>query len=262
MPCPPEGDRAVDLDDPGGPDDLRDVVGLGRWPGEDGLVAGYRAGCFAMPTGLALDDAGRLTPLDGSGPAPPRGDELVAWTSPRVRGVLPLDGLHVSRSLRRSCRRYATTVDTAFGEVVDGCADRGGGGTWITAAYREAYRRLHARGLARSVEVRDADRLVGGLLVVTLGGLTCGESMFSRATDASKVALVTLVDLLGGPAGHRDGRLLDVQWATGHLESLGAVRIRRAEYLRRLDRALELAPAPGFVAAPGTPHGVVGGDRP
>ena len=164
------------------------------------------------------------------------GDELLVWWSPDPRGVLPLDGLRVSRSLRRSCPRFDVRVDTAFEAVVDGCADPSRSGRWITPSIRDAYVRLHRLGWAHSVEAWDGDGLAGGLYGVAVGGLFAGESMFSRRTDASKVALVGLVDRL------RDGgaSLLDVQWVTPHLASLGAVEVTRADYLGRLAEAIAL----------------------
>lgn len=167
-------------------------------------------------------------------------DGPLGWWSPDPRGVLPLDGLRVSRSLRASMRRYRVTIDAAFDDVVAGCADQPRPHGWITDDFRAAYSRLHGRGLAHSVEVWRGDELVGGLYGVELGGLFAGESMFHRARDASKVALVGLVDALGGASAAREGRLLDVQWATAHLESLGVVAIAREEYLRRLAVARDL----------------------
>lgn len=170
----------------------------------------------------------------------PAGDGTLLWWSPDPRALLPLDGLHVSRSLRRTLRsgRFVCTADTDFAGVVRGCADRPGEGTWITRPMIRAYERLHAVGVAHAVEVRDAETsaLVGGVYGVALGGAFMGESMFSRARDASKVALVNLVGRL------RDGgfTLLDAQLPTPHLASLGAVATPRAAFLRALARALEL----------------------
>jgi len=189
-----------------------------------------------------------------------RGEPPLGWWSPDPRGVLPLDGLRVSRSLRRSARRLRTTVDTAFDDVVAGCADPSRSGRWITDEVAAAYSRLHRLGWAHSVEVWDdagsgpgprpgsgpgggGGELVGGLYGVGVGGLFAGESMFSTATDASKVALVRLVEVLG--AGDDGRRLLDVQWRTDHLASLGVVEVAREEYLRRLARALP-APSPAW----------------
>jgi leucyl/phenylalanyl-tRNA--protein transferase len=154
------------------------------------------------------------------------------------RGVLPLDGLRVSRSLRQAVRRMEIRVDTAFADVISACADPARDGRWIDARIVEAYTRLHDLGWAHSVEAWQDGELAGGLYGVAVGGLFAGESMFHRARDASKVALVGLVDLLRDE--HADHRLLDVQWRTEHLASLGVVTVPRPTYLRMLRRALEL----------------------
>jgi leucyl/phenylalanyl-tRNA--protein transferase len=160
----------------------------------------------------------------------------MAWWSPVARGVLELDRLVVSRSLRRSLRRYEVRIDTRFAEVVNACADPRRPGAWIDVRIAAAYRRLHELGWAHSVETWEGDRLVGGLYGVSVGGLFAGESMFHRERDASKVALVGLVEALSDE--HAAHRLIDVQWLTPHLESLGAEAIPRTEYLRRLPRLL------------------------
>jgi leucyl/phenylalanyl-tRNA--protein transferase len=169
--------------------------------------------------------------------------EVLAWWSPDPRGVLPLDGLIVSRSLRRSCARYEVTVDRAFEDVIDACGDPSRPGGWITSAIRDAYVQLHRLGVAHSVEAwsRDDGTLAGGLYGIGLRGLFAGESMFHRQRDASKVALVGLVDALRG----NPSALLDVQWVTPHLASLGAIEIPRTEYLARLPAALA-APSPSI----------------
>jgi len=154
----------------------------------------------------------------------------VAWWSPDPRGVLPLDGLVVHRSLGRACRRYRVTVDVAFEGVVRCCADPARPHGWIDESFIAAYTRLHQLGWAHSIEVwdpRSEGALVGGLYGVAVGGLFAGESMFHRTRDASKVALVAVVERLrsGG------GMLFDVQWCTDHLASLGAVEIPRDDYL-------------------------------
>jgi len=149
----------------------------------------------------------------------------------------------VSRSLRRSCGRFTVTVDTAFDDVVAGCADPSRPHGWISADVARAYAALHALGWAHSIEVRDDEgALVGGLYAVEIGGLVAGESMFHRATDASKVAVVALVERMRD-AGDVSRRLFDVQWRTDHLATLGVVDVPRTVYLRRLRAALELAPA-------------------
>ncbi len=166
----------------------------------------------------------------------PGPDGTVGWWSPDPRAVIPLDGLRVSRSLRRRLRSevYRTTVDTAFDAVVRGCAQPRDGGTWIVPAMVAAYRRLHAAGAAHSVEVWAGNELVGGLFGITVGGAFTGESMFSRRSDASKVALVALVAHLR-TCGFT---LLDAQLPTPHLASLGAVAVPRDAFLDRLATAV------------------------
>ena len=207
--------------DPRNADPDEDVVGIGGDLEPGTLLAAYRAGIFPMPT------EGRRPPL--------------MWFSPVHRGIVPLDGLAVSRSLRRSTRRFEIRVDTAFEQVVTACADPRRPQGWITDDIAAAYVRLHELGWAHSVECWREDRLAGGLYGVAIGGLFAGESMFHHERDASKVALVALVDLLRDE--YADSRLLDVQWVTPHLASLGARELPRAEYLSRLERALVL-PAP------------------
>lgn len=205
-----------------------DFLGVGADLEPATLLAAYRAGAFPMPV-----QPGRAR---------------IGWWSPDPRGVIPLDGLRVSRSLRASCRRFQVRFDTAYDQVVSGCADPGRPGSWIDEQVRAAYRRLHDLGWVHSVETwsRAAGgqwRLSGGLYGVAVGGLFAGESMFHGPQpgdrDASKVALVALVERLrasGGP------RLLDVQWTTPHLRSLGAVDVSRPQYLDLLGEALRLPP--------------------
>jgi leucyl/phenylalanyl-tRNA---protein transferase len=199
-----------------------DVVGVGADLAPGTLLTAYRSGLFPMPTESAL-----------------------VWWSPDPRGVLPLDGLRVSRSLRKACDLYEVRIDTAFDAVVDACANPDRPNGWISGEVQAAYVRLHELGWAHSVEAwsRSSGELVGGLYGVAIGGLFAGESMFHRARDASKVALVELVRLL------RDGGavLLDVQWLTPHLESLGAVEVSREEYLAALPDALARPLPPAFV---------------
>ena len=200
---------------------LGEIAGVGADLEPGTLLEAYRTGLFPMR-------------LDGvHGP--------LAWWSPGPRGILPLDALIVSRSLRRSLRRYTVTVDTAFADVVAGCADPRREGAWIDEEIGQAYQRLHQLGWAHSVEAWDGSDLVGGLYGVAVGGLFAGESMFHRATDASKVALVELCARLL-EAG---GRLVDVQEETPHLVSLGQVLVRRADYVGVLtalrDRPVHLA---------------------
>jgi leucyl/phenylalanyl-tRNA--protein transferase len=162
----------------------------------------------------------------------------VAWWSPDPRGIIPLDGLVVHRSTRRACRRHRVTVDEAFEDVMRACADPARPHGWIDESFVAAYTRLHELGWAHSLEVwsatPDGDTLVGGLYGVAIGGLFAGESMFHRARDASKVALVAAVERL-----RRGGCVLfDVQWCTAHLASLGAVAVPRDEYLGLLADAV------------------------
>ena len=158
----------------------------------------------------------------------------ILWWSPDPRAVLWLDGLKVSRSLRRSLtkRRFELRVDTAFELVVAACAEPRdyGGGTWITDDMAEAYIRLHRLGWAHSFETWQDEKLVGGLYGVTIGGVFFGESMFTRVTDASKVALVHAVEFLRS----RGMQLIDCQVASAHTRSLGAIDMPRAEFLSRI----------------------------
>jgi leucyl/phenylalanyl-tRNA---protein transferase len=177
------------------------------------LLAAYRAGMFPMPLGRR----GRI-----------------GWFSPDPRGILPLDGMRISRSLRRSSRRFEIRVDTAFDDVIRACADPARPHGWIDRRVITAYSQLHELGWAHSVETWHGGELVGGLYGVAIGGFFAGESMFHRATDASKVALVGLVEILRGVPD----ALLDVQWSTPHLSSLGVVEVARTDYLALTDAAM------------------------
>jgi leucyl/phenylalanyl-tRNA--protein transferase len=206
------------LPDPGSAPPGEDVVGIGADLDVSTVWQAYRTGLFPMH--LA--------------------DGPLAWWSPDPRGVLPLDGLKVSRSLTQAGRRFRVTVDRAFEPVMAACADRPDEPGWITPEFIRTYTTLHRMGWAHSVEVWNGDdRLVGGLYGIQIGGLFAGESMFHRERDASKVALVALVTRLRACPGPR---LLDVQWRTDHLASLGAVAIPRAEYLARLREAISAPP--------------------
>ena len=190
------------------------------------------------------DEAPEITPVlllhayaSGVFPmAESRDAEETFWVDPRRRGVLPLDGLHVSRSLRRSFLRgnFEIRVDTAFCAVLEACADRAE--TWINPEIVRLYIALHRMGHAHSVEVWVDDALAGGLYGVSLGAAFFGESMFSRTRDASKIALIALVARLNAGGF----RLLDTQFVTDHLASLGAVEISRADYRKRLGAAMRL----------------------
>ncbi|WVX48689.1 Leucyl/phenylalanyl-tRNA--protein transferase [Roseobacter fucihabitans] len=163
-----------------------------------------------------------------------RDDPEIFWVDPQRRGVMPLDGFHASRSLRRAMRQthLEVSVDQDFAGVVDGCADRAD--TWINAEIRSLYITLHERGQAHSLEIWDGSNLVGGVYGVTLGAAFFGESMFSRRSNASKIALACLVDRLleGG------FQLFDTQFVTEHLASLGGIEVSRALYHRALKQAL------------------------
>lgn len=165
-----------------------------------------------------------------------RGDPALFWVDPRQRGILPLEGFHISRSLAKTIRsaRFTITYDAGFDAVVSACADREE--TWINQNLTWLYGQLHRAGKARSIEMWQDGELVGGVFGVTIGGAFFGESMFSHATDASKVALAYLVDRLrtGGFA------LFDTQFITPHLRSLGGVEIPRASYRILLDEAVTL----------------------
>jgi leucyl/phenylalanyl-tRNA--protein transferase len=169
------------------------------------------------------------------------GGRPMGWWSPDPRGVLRMDQLRVSRSLRRSVRRMQVSVDQAFDDVIKVCADKGRDRGWITPRIARAYERLHGLGWAHSVEVWQDGQLAGGLYGVAIGGLFAGESMFHRVPDASKVALVALVELLA--ADDEPRRVIDVQWRTEHLASLGATELPRPAYLQLLTEALA-APLP------------------
>jgi len=178
------------------------------------LLRAYAAGVFPMAESAESDE--------------------IFWVDPRRRGILPLDGFHLSRSLRKRLMReeHGITVDTAFDAVVDACADREE--TWINPTIARLYLELHRAGHAHSVEIWNGDMLVGGLYGVRLGAAFFGESMFSRVSDGSKIALAALVARLryGG------FRLLDTQFTTPHLESLGAVTISRPRYQALLREAI------------------------
>lgn len=189
------------------------IAGIGGDLEPGTLLAAYRRGLFPMPYDR----------------------KRVVWFSPNPRAIVPLDGLVVTRSLRRSRQRYEVTRNNSFAEVMVRCADPLRPGRWINPAFVRAYTRLHELGWAHSVECRDDDGgLVGGLYGVRIGGFFAGESMFHLARDASKVALTSLVDWLNATGAS----LLDVQWLTPHLSSLGAINVQRSEYLRRLTGAI------------------------
>lgn len=206
----------------------QDLIGFSDEFDAELVLEGYRAGVFPMP-------------LHGSG----FGE--MGWWSPLRRGVLTLEGLRVTRSLRQSARRYTTTVDQAFERVLAGCGDPSRPNGWIDDQIVGVYTELHNAGHVHSVETWDADgRLVGGLYGVSVGGLFAGESMFHdpvHGRDASKVALLALARLLADD--YAEARVIDVQWQTPHLATLGVIEIDREEYLALLEEALGL-PEPAW----------------
>lgn len=191
--------------------DENGLVGAGADLEAGTLLGAYRAGLFPMPLG-----------------------DTVGWWSPDPRGILPLSYLRVSRSLRRACKRFDIRIDTAFEQVLESCADPARPHGWISDDMHAAYLQLHELGWAHSVETWLDDELVGGLYGVAVGALFAGESMFHTESDASKVALVALVDAMKVTGG----ALLDVQWSTPHLAGLGAVEVERPAYLELLAEAI------------------------
>lgn len=210
-----------------------DIVALGGRITPRSLVDGYARGIFPMGIVAEVGE-----------------DELVhvnAWFAPAERAVLRHPGMHVSRSLRRAMRGFAITVDSDFAGVLAGCADPVRPHGWITAEYAAAYRELHSAGIAHSVEVWQAGELVGGLLGLQLGGLFCADSKFHRAANASKAAVAGLSEVVFG-AGDGAERLIDAQWLTPHLASLGFQTMLRADYEALLPGLLSLSEV---VGAPG-----------
>ena len=192
-----------------------DLLALGADLDPATVIDAYRRGLFPMGVSELNDRLG--------------------WWSPDPRGILPLDGLRVTRSLRQSAKRYEIRVDTCFTHVMRACGDPSRGSTWINEGFIEGYSQLHELGWAHSVEVFDRrGELAGGLYGLRIGGYFSGESMFHIARDASKVALMALIDLMRSSGM----TLLDVQWCSEHLASLGAIAIPRDEYLVRLAAAL------------------------
>ncbi len=198
------------------------LVGVGADLEPETILRAYRAGMFPMP-------------LTEAGP--------IGWWSPDPRGVLEPDALRVSRSLRRSVRNFEVSVNMCLPEVIDLCANSGRPHNWIDSRIRDAYLRLGEMGWVHSVETWYKGELAGGLYGVALGGLFAGESMFHVHRDASKVALVALIDMLG------DGqpRLVDVQWQTPHLATLGVTQWPRTHYLAALPKILESRLPTAFV---------------
>lgn len=220
MPIPPEP-TAWDFDlsrvPPG-----EDLVGVGADLEVATLYEAYSHGIFPMGIGE-------------------HGATPIGWWSPDPRGILRIGDLRVARSLRKATAHFEVRVDTAFEDVVRGCAAPDREGRWITPTIATAYSALHHAGWAHSVEAWRDGRLVGGLYGVAIGGLFAGESMFHLVRDASKVALVALHELLAADGDPR--RVVDVQWRTEHLATLGVTEVSRRGYLDLLSAALE-APLP------------------
>ncbi len=215
------------LPDPLEADPDNDVVAIGADLDPATVLQGYAKGLFPMH----LSQEGTMQPGQ------------LAWWSPNPRGILPLQALRVHRSLRKSRKRFTVTCDTRFTEVMLSCQRPIEEGQWITSHFIDTYTELHQRGFAHSVEVwNQSGDLVGGLYGIELGGLFAGESMFSRERDASKVALLFLVEKLNSCGGNR---ILDVQWCTDHLASLGVIEIPRSDYIQRLHSVLHTDPCFG-----------------
>jgi leucyl/phenylalanyl-tRNA--protein transferase len=212
-----DDDPFDDLDRPWIPPELADPEGL------------VGVGGDLRPGTLLLAYADGVFPWFNAG-------DPVLWWSPDPRAVIELDELHVSRRLARTIRqgKFRVTVDSCFEAVMRACGESRPEGTWVTDEMVRAYCELHALGLAHSVETWVGDKLAGGTYGVTIGGLFAAESMFYRATDGSKVALVALVERLR----RRGFELLDVQMTTPHTERLGAHDVPRREYLQRLRAAV------------------------
>ena len=230
-----------ELDVAGAP---RELVALGGVLDGPTLISAYRNGAFPWPPSdreaAAHERSVRRLARRGAVPVlpTPLGDRLLPWVSPHPRAVVLPHRLTVPRSLRQQLRRcgWQASLDTAFAEVLAGCADRQH--TWITGRMREAYTELHRLGVAHSVEVWDGDRLVGGLYGVLVGRVFSGESMFHRASGASKIALVDLCARLVAA----DVPVLDTQQESPHLATFGQVLVSREQYVE-LVHALRDAPA-------------------
>jgi leucyl/phenylalanyl-tRNA--protein transferase len=195
-----------------------DVIGRGADLEPETLIYAYRHGVFPM---VSNESNGAESDL--------------LWWSPQMRAIIPLDGLKISRSMRRSSKKFEIRVDTQFENVMRNCAAPHRDNGWITEEFIDAYVKLHQLGWAHSIEViDDSGLLAGGLYGVRINRFFAGESMFHLVRDASKVALMALVETMNTS----QMSLLDVQWLTPHLASLGAIAIKRNEYLRRLEVAV------------------------
>ena len=209
------------MPDPGSGTPGDDLIAIGADLAPGTLLAAYRAGIFPMPV------------------EPRRKRSKMAWYSPDPRGIIPIDGLHVTRSMRKSARRFEIRHDTVFSEVMRRCGDPARPGRWITEEIVTAYDALYGLGWAHSIEVWRDERLVGGVYGLLIDRLFAGESMFHLETDASKVGLMALVEWLQ----QLGVVLFDVQWTTPHLVSLGAIDVPRRRYLELLDEAVDRSTA-------------------
>ena len=193
-----------------------DLVSIGADLKPATLINAYSNGYFPME----VDDENR--------------HRVLAWFSPVNRGIIPLENLRVTKSMNKSAKKYTTSIDKCFEDVMRSCMNTKRKGGWITEDFIASYVQLYEMGFAHSVEVFEEGYLVGGLYGVAIGGFFAGESMFSAKRDASKVALMHLVDHMRS----QNATLLDTQWLTDHLSTLGAIEIPRAEYIRRLSEAI------------------------
>jgi leucyl/phenylalanyl-tRNA--protein transferase len=199
-----------------------DLVSLGADLKPETLIDSYRHGIFPMHIQI-------------------ENKREIGWWSPQQRGILPLNKINISSSLKKSMKKYFVTFDQDFDSVIDGCGDDKRPKGWINKDIKTAYKKLFELGYVHSVEVwNKKDELVGGLYGVEVNGLFAGESMFHTQTDASKTALVYLVEKLSQAGGER---IFDVQWQTPHLKSMGVVKISRSKYISLLPEVMNTKPA-------------------
>ena len=199
-----------------------DLVTLGADLKPETLIDSYKHGIFPMH--LQIENK-----------------REIGWWSPQQRGILPLDKINISSSLKKSMKKYFVTFDQDFDAVIEGCGDDKRPKGWINKDIKIAYKKLFDLGYVHSVEVwNKKDELVGGLYGVEVNGLFAGESMFHKQTDASKTAMVYLVNQLKEAGGER---IFDVQWQTPHLKSMGVIKISRAKYISLLPEVMNTTPA-------------------
>ena len=199
-----------------------DLVILGADLKPETVIDSYRHGIFPMHIEVA-------------------NKREIGWWSPQQRGILPLDKINISKSLQKSMKKFRVTFDQAFDQVIDGCGDDKRPQGWINKEIKIAYKKLFELGYVHSVEVwNKKDELVGGLYGVEVNGLFAGESMFHKETDASKTAMVYLVNQLKEAGGER---IFDVQWQTPHLKSMGVIKIPRSKYLSLIPEVMKTKPA-------------------